>query len=200
MGGGESKSTERGDECSTKPHEKKLSDEEEERVAAVITQVGREFEYLAQHGKTGVELKAELEKHELVDSTGKLISTPYGNLLLRIACSSGNLSTARVLLEIGASPLGSPSEHMQTLSGSESQVADISCVHLAAAQDNAAVLELLLSTTEFGDLANLVQQYKIRDLRTPLMCVASRYQKYAVHGGIGRHLWTAILFQHFSPK
>ena len=174
--GSKQKSTRSDDHQITTGNESKLSDEEL-RVEAVIAEMGDVFDRLAQRDKTGVELKAELEKQALVNSTGKLISIPHGKRLLRLACSSGNVGSASVLLEIGASPLGSPPEYMQTMCGAEElRDAEISCVHVAAAQDNSEVLELLLSTTEFGDLANHVQEYKIRDERTPLMSVASRYQ------------------------
>ena len=174
--GSKQKSTRYDDHHVTKAHENKLRDEEV-RVEEVIAEMGEIFDRLAEHDKTGVELKAELERQALVDSTGKLISIPHGKRLLRLACSSGNVGSASVLLEVGASPLGSPPEYMQTMCDAEElRDAEISCVHLAAAQDNAEMLELLLSTTAFGDLANHVQEYKIRDERTPLMSVASRYQ------------------------
>ena len=188
--GSKLKSARSDDHRTTEDRENKLSDEEV-RVETIMAEMSEVFDRLAEDDKIGNDLKAELEKQALLDFKGKMISLPHhGKRLLRLACSSGNVGSASVLLEVGASPLGSPPEYMQTMCGAEElRAAEISCVHLAAAQDNAAVLELLLSTTEFGDLANLVQQYKIRDERTPLMCVASRY-RYICRDMIGKNFLT----------
>ena len=166
----------------------KLS-EAERRAKAVIAETGEVFERLAQHDTTGVELKAELEKHELVDPTGKLIDAPHGKQLLRLACLCGNAGCAKVLLDLGVSPLGSPLEYTPALNGvtcaGRWQAANVSCVHLAALLDNAEVLAVLLSDRDFGDLANVSQVFRLCDERTPLMSVASRYRQIC-RGMIGK--------------
>ena len=142
--------------------------------------MGDKFVHLARRDTTGLELKAELEKHELVDATGQLIDVSHGRLLLWHACFFDNAASAKVLLEAGASPLGSPPEYIRTGCGGsqlvQTRAAEVSCVHLAAAHDNAVLVEMLLATTKFGDLANVWQTFKMDDTRTPLMSVASRHQ------------------------
>ena len=142
--------------------------------------MGDKFVHPAKRDTTGLELKAELEKHELVDAAGQLIDLSHGKRLLWQACFFDNAGSAKVLLEAGASPLGSPPEYIRTGCGGhrlmQTRAAEISCVHLAASHDNAVLVEMLLATTKFGDLANSWQRYKMGDTRTPLMCVASRHQ------------------------
>ena len=138
------------------------------------------FVNLAKRDTTGLELKAELEKQALIDAAGQLIDLSHGRILLWQACFFDNVASAKVLLEAGASPLGSPPEYIRTGCHGhqlvQTRAAEISCVHLAASHDNAVLVEVLLATSEFGDLANSWQKFKMDDTRSPLMCVACRHQ------------------------
>ena len=154
---------------------------------------------LVENDKTGAVLKAALEKRGLVASTGKLTDTSTGRRLLRLACSSGNTGSAKVLLELGASPLGIRAffqklgcVHPEPV---ETRPGRTSCVIISATQDDAEMMDLLLSTSGFGDLANIPHRHTPTDERSPLMHVASRY-RHICRGVTGRAV--TLFFFSFS--
>ena len=158
--------------------------EEADRLKRDVDEITR----IAERG-TGEELKAALERLgrtlEWVDDVHNGKKTMS---LIQVACSQGNLSTAKALLELGGSPLGrgptdpcacSPGSHwtfpevgaVTSLLTAHEARASWTCMHLAATADSIDILKLLL-THGYGDLVHAQTEDALR--LTPLMAVTTR--------------------------
>ena len=137
---------------------------------------------------TGDQLKAELKRQDVtcpvddirllgeIDKVlpGDMSGNNKGKTLLHIACCHGNASTAKALLELGASPSErTPSvvETIRTGCGGHKRIkryhAEETCMHLAASVNSGDVINVLRSNCRSEvcrDLANS----QCADKRTPL--------------------------------
>lgn len=125
----------------------------------------------------------KLKKDESVDSVRQTCfildyyssSDHPGRTLLHAACAAGNLNAVKALLELGASPaertppINDYFEVARCWDRWSTLLGEASCLHLAAASGNGAVVELLLSAGAGGDI-----NARSGDSCTPLMTAAKR--------------------------
>ena len=153
---------------------------------------GREIDlqslYLLSQSGTGDQSKAELKRQDVtcpIDDirllgtcqqvrVGDVSGPNQGKTLLHIACSHGNASTVKALLELGASPLQCTGMYINSSTLSEG--GGESCVHLAAEAGSGDVIDVLrrhgnICENCFKDLVNASSHSK----RTPLEVSAIRH-------------------------
>ena len=170
-----------------------------------------ELLYLAAKCGTGEELKTLLRKQKLIDNCPidsirvcgpeERAGAGRDRTLLHIACCHANASSAKALLDLGASPLQRTLGRPEFVSfGTRLMVIDdgsYTCMHLAANADSCAeMIGVLRSASGCDDIMDA----RSGNGCTPLMLVTTRCYSQAKHGNAEdtRHWLPGKSFLHIT--